>query len=240
MSSQPWRTPKVRKTRIEAQEFINVLRRELTQVGLVEDETFFFGGSWRREAPSVGDIDVAIVTPDGTFGDLALPGGVDYQRRGPKIAQGGLDLDVFGAMHVDFWACSPQEIGAFLWFVTGPVELNVAMRQSAIKRNMSLSQVGLLDAETKEQLDDGTEADIARILGWRNISPRERQAWAKPKPGDEDLLKSNQRKVKSSDGKSEYTLTIQDDGSVMCTCRGFQFRQYCKHSKALLAELAQA
>lgn len=44
--------------------------------------------------------------------------------------------------------------------------------------NLALSQNGLFDRETGEQLDDGTEESVYRILHWPWLTPEERQKYA--------------------------------------------------------------
>lgn len=44
---------------------------------------------------------------------------------------------------------------------------------------MAFSQNALADRVTGEQLDNGTEEDIYRILGMPWLTPEQRQAWAK-------------------------------------------------------------
>jgi len=251
MPSEPWRTPKVRRPRRVVQHFVDYISTELE--GANSGLEFYVGGSWRRGAETIGDLDVVIVTESGEFnGDLfgspgvQLPRGVDFQRQGPKIAQGGLELEIpkdgdselffeHVAMHVDFWCCKPSEVGAFLAFVTGPKELNVAMRTAAIKRGLSLSQNGLFVREVDTikdgkpvyrqgaQVDDGTERDVFAKLGWSWMEPEERESWAKPK-SDSRVVK-----VPSSDGKRTYDVTIDSAGRAVCSCPAYKYRGNCKH-----------
>ena len=55
-------------------------------------------------------------------------------------------------MHIDLWACTPMQRGAYLWFATGPVQLNMAMRRKALSYGMRLSQIGLLSFDKSTQL----------------------------------------------------------------------------------------
>ena len=42
-----------------------------------------------------------------------------------------------------------------------------------------------------------------------------------------------------SDPSERYSLVAGPDGIVGCSCRGFEYRQVCKHSQALLNRLAR-
>jgi DNA polymerase (family X) len=183
MPQQSWRSQKVRRPRHEIEPCISRLAEELSErnPGALE---FHFGGSWRRGAPVIGDIDILIVTETGLLSadllseGVELPGCVTYQRSGPKIALGSMPTPDGGELHVDIWSCPPRERGAQLLFCTGPMQLNLYQRRLAKRHGMALSQIGLLDAVTKQQLDDGTEEDIYRLLNLRWLSPADRQRWA--------------------------------------------------------------
>jgi DNA polymerase/3'-5' exonuclease PolX len=204
-----------RRSREQAQPFVDLLTEHFTREGIA----FFIGGSWRRGAPTIGDLDVVVVVEDGRLDDVPLPKLDRYLRAGSKIVQGELLIGTEGHMRVDFWAARPNELGAFLMFVTGPKELNVAQRSAAIERGWSLSQVGLLN-EDGQQVDDGSEADIYAKLGQPFLTPEERQAFAGPTG---DVI------VKRVQGKSGvYTLTIKGS-QIVCSCPGYTHRQKCRH-----------
>ncbi|MDT5040621.1 MAG: polymerase [Actinoplanes sp.] len=178
---QGWRSIKVRRLREDVQPFVDLLVSEMPA-----DVEYHLLGSWRRGAKVIGDIDVLLVTENGELNGslfesgVALPPSVDWQRQGPKVAQGDLWIGE-EAIHIDFWSCKPNERGAYLCFATGPVELNMVQRQRAIRMGYALSQIGLLDRETKRQLDNGTEKDIYRWLGLDYLTPEQREKWTKPK-----------------------------------------------------------
>jgi DNA polymerase/3'-5' exonuclease PolX len=190
--SKPWRSEKVRRTRGEAQKFVDVLEYEMP-----EDVEYVIGGSWRRNAPDIGDLDVMVVTKSGTMEGVKLPESFVAQRHGNRIVQGDLrylsDEQLLKAdllkssltMHVDFWSCAPKAKGAFLCFITGPKALNVIQRAGAIKIGYKLTQDGLFMPDGY-QVDNGTEQDVYRRLGLVWIPPEERQQFVEaPPPKDE-------------------------------------------------------
>jgi DNA polymerase (family 10) len=81
-------------------------------------------------------------------------------------------------LHVDVWACTRRQFGAMMAFATGPHTLNLQQRSAAKRRGYALSQNGVFDRATGEQLDDGTEAGVYQALGLRWLSPDDRQKWA--------------------------------------------------------------
>jgi DNA polymerase/3'-5' exonuclease PolX len=181
--AQQWRSPKVKRPREIVAEYVQILTEELADenIGL----KFMFGGSWRRGALMLGDLDILIETPNGRLAPdlfdpvgVRLPDVIDFERRGPKIAQGSIALPD-GPLHIDIWSCRPNEWAAFSMFIVGPGQLNLLQRRHAATMGMALSQVGLLDRKSKRQLDSGeSEAEIYSLLGLPYLAPWERQKYA--------------------------------------------------------------
>lgn len=151
---------------------------------------FHVAGSWRRGAPVIGDLDLLVVcgypiTPNLFEPGVQLPSVVDWQRAGPRIANGDLRLPDGSSMHVDVWHSPPENRGAMLLFSTGPMPLNTYMRSRAKRSGMALSQNCLTNRETCERIGgtiDQTERFLFEALGMRYETPQERQRWASAHP----------------------------------------------------------
>jgi len=102
-------------------------------------------GSYRRQCPDVGDLDVIVVTdePLTTWNWVGL-------KVTEKKAFGWLDIGG-ERMMLDAWRCPPDSVGPFLLFLTGPPDLNVWMRQRADRRGLLLNQYGLFVAEKNDR-----------------------------------------------------------------------------------------
>ena len=174
-----------------------------------------FGGSWRRQSPTVGDLDVVVFAD--TLDGIPMPGGLSVTRHGSLIAQGHID-----GVQVDMWACPREHAGPFLWFITGPRELNVAMRAQAKRLGYKLSQTHLDGYDGPV----ATEADVAAALRLPNLSPVERDRWTT------DFADGVVTPITGSKGDT-YHLTTSTAG-VSCTCPGFRYRRKCKHATAAL------
>lgn len=243
-----WRTEKVRRPRADVAKFVDELLWHLALDGRNSGVKFTVGGSWRRGVPMVGDLDVLVVTESGTFEGVVLPSAPFFvgQRAGDKIVQGDFVLDG-EKIHVDFWACSKPEVGAMLWFITGPKDLNVAMRRAALAKGWNLSQNGLfvtgLDGKPdySQQVDDGYEADVAAKLGpeWHALmDPEKREIWLHVL--EEQRRQSSQAvtvQVRSSKGDGYYDVKVVGGQGVQCNCRGFVYRSYCRHLEEAAAKL---
>lgn len=121
----------------------------------------------------VGDLDLLVVceypiTPNLFEPGVQLPSVVDWQRAGPRIANGDLRLPDGSSMHVDVWHSPPENRGAMLLFCTGPAGLNTYMRSRAKRSGMALSQNGLTNRETGERIGgdvEQTEPFLFEALG---------------------------------------------------------------------------
>jgi hypothetical protein len=253
MRSQPWRSEKVRRTREEVQPFINDLlawSETLYDYDLVDT---YICGSWRREAPDVGDLDILVVTESGTFKDFQFPTGFIPQHSGDQIVQGDLfiglnhnteDLvEMFArakGIHADFYACTREQRGAMLMFLTGPKALNINQRAWALKLGFTLSQYGLF-AHDGKQIDGGTEQDIYQRLGLEYLTPEARQAYAEIK-APTDAPEMTVMVQSDSDRSTQYKVTIKtlvDPTQTKirhiytCSCLGFNYSRKsprtCKH-----------
>jgi DNA polymerase (family 10) len=160
---------------------VDQLVSEFTQLNPGIDLTV--GGSWRRGASVIGDIDLLVISDGPLTATLlepgaALPSAVDWQRQGPRIANGDMHLPE-GPLHVDVWHGYPSSKGAMLVFFTGPMELNIYQRSRAKRMGMALSQNALTDRATGKQLDDGSEEHIYELLAMPYETPEHRQRWVR-------------------------------------------------------------
>ena len=183
------------------------------------------GGSFRRQAEMVGDLD--IVVQANSLSDIILPEKVFFDRLGEQASHGvlGLNGDTFG---VDIWCATPRQWGAFLWYITGSKELNVLMRQQAKAKGLKLSQFGLFDGT--KQIDDGTERGVAEALGFDWVNPVDRQKFVR-----KQIVADAIYQVASSSGDRFYEV-FQNDAGWSCSCPHNTFRKVeCKHIKQILA-----
>lgn len=130
-------------------------------------------GSYRRDAPDSGDIDVLMV---GDIDALLTPLISDGYVVG-TIARGahkymGLVAGPVGVRRLDVLCTTAAEFPFALLHFTGPAAFNVALRRHALDRGLSLSERGWKgDAEAPAPRSEG---DILRHLGveWRDPSAR--------------------------------------------------------------------
>jgi len=176
------------------------------------------GGSFRRQAKMVGDLDI-VVQAD-SLSEIVLPD-IYFDRLGEQALHGTVDLGG-QSLGVDIWCATPRQWGAFLWYITGSKELNVIMRQKAKAQGLKLSQFGLFDGRV--QIDDGSERGVSDALGMDWIDPVARQKFVKVAP-DQVF------EVASSSGDGFYTVSVTGS-QWLCSCPHNTFRKVeCKHIK---------
>jgi hypothetical protein len=115
------------------------------------DATTWLAGSTRRaldDQPTdatIGDLDLIVVQPENAkdFHDVLC---ADYLRVTKKKAHGWHQVDGVRMM-VDAWLVPPESLGPFGFFLTGPLALNVVMRQISQSVGLMLTQYGLFVPE---------------------------------------------------------------------------------------------
>lgn len=205
---------KVRRAWAEVQPVAADLVAHFKAQGLIVE----VGGSFRRQAKIVGDLD--IVVQANSLSEIVLPD-IYFERLGEQASHGTVDVNG-QALGVDIWCATPSQWGAFLWYITGSKELNVIMRQKAKAQGLKLSQFGLFDG--KVQIDDGSEQGVSDALGMDWIEPVARQKFVKVAP-DQVF------EVVSSSGDGFYTVSVTGS-QWSCSCPHNTFRKVeCKHIK---------
>lgn len=99
-------------------------------------------GSLRRRKETVGDIDIGIATnnPDKLVEEIKnLP----YTTRVISSGEGLVRIVWWERYYVDFKLVDPKEWGSLLQHFTGSKEHNIALREMAVKKGMSMSEHGM-------------------------------------------------------------------------------------------------
>jgi DNA polymerase (family X) len=131
-------------------------------------------GSARRYKETVRDLDIIATAND----PLAL---IDYftslrwvvevAAKGPTkatvVSQEGYRFDLR--------VVPPECYGNLLQHFTGSKDHNVALREAAVRRNLSVSEYGVQNTETEETFTARTEDELYRFLGYDFIPPELRE-----------------------------------------------------------------
>ena len=145
---------------------------ELTALPSVQRAAY--AGSLRRMRETVGDIDLLVTSQQPTQVMQAFCSSPRVARvlaHGPTKASA---LTTKG-VQVDLRVVDPAVWGAALMYFTGSRPHNIHIRTLAVRAGLKLSEYGLFDAETGEQLAAATEEDIYARLGLPWIMPTLRE-----------------------------------------------------------------
>jgi DNA polymerase (family X) len=131
-------------------------------------------GSLRRWADSVKDIDIIATSSDpvalaGALADLEIIETVH------QTGVAGARVSTHAGMKVDLKVVEPDQFGNVLQHFTGAKAHNVALRESAVRRGLHVSEYGILDDATGETLRCATEEEVYEALGLPWIPPELRE-----------------------------------------------------------------
>ena len=141
-----------------------------------------YTGSLRRGRETVADVDLlaACRDPAGEAERIgqafrSLPGVEEVLAAGPTKSS----VRAGRGLQVDLRVVADDRYGAALMYFTGSKEHNVALRERAIKRGMTLNEYGLWRAgdepDTAKPIAAGTEPQLYEALGLAYIAPELRE-----------------------------------------------------------------
>jgi DNA polymerase (family X) len=132
------------------------------------------GGSARRMADSVKDLDVIATAPDA----LALAraaAALDLIESSGTPTEAGVRMRTHTALSVDLKIVAPDQFGNLLQHFTGSKQHNMALRDAAVRKGLHVSEYGVLDDATGETHRCETEAEVYALLGLEYIEPELRE-----------------------------------------------------------------
>lgn len=132
-------------------------------------------GSLRRKKETIGDIDIAVASlhPHEVIEYFVL---YPYKERIIEQGPATASILISGGKHVDLMVQPPDRFGSLLQHFTGSKEHNIALREYALKKKLSLSEYGIKHIGTDESMtayDD--EKSFYKALGLRWIPPEIRE-----------------------------------------------------------------
>lgn len=131
-------------------------------------------GSLRRRATTVGDVDIAVASDEP---EKVIEHFVDYPFKERVIEKGPTTASLLagGGHQVDLMVQPEAAFGSLLQHFTGSKNHNVALREYALKKGLSLSEKGIKILKTGKMLTFTTEEDFYEALGLDWIPPEIRE-----------------------------------------------------------------
>jgi len=142
-------------------------------------DTITPAGSLRRGRESVGDLDLLVTGP--ACEPDVVAAAVEHVATLPLIdkllarGQNKVSFNLRNGLQVDVRLLPRASYGAALQYFTGSKHHNVALRQRAIKRGLTLSEYALLRLEDNKIIAAETEQDIYNALDLDYIPPELRE-----------------------------------------------------------------
>jgi DNA polymerase (family 10) len=198
-------------------------------------------GSARRMRETVRDLDIIATASDPqALVDhfCGLPWVVDVAARGSTkatvVSQEGLRFDLR--------VVPPASYGNLLQHFTGSKHHNVALREDAVRRGLSISEYSVTVVDTGEEHSFATEEEVYAFLGYAWIPPELREnggELAAARKGElpelvalADLQGDLHTHTTWSDGKDSLEAMV-----AAAQARGYAYYAICDHSQRLRGDL---
>ena len=131
-------------------------------------------GSIRRRVETVRDLDLIATASDPaalTNHFAGLPWVAEVAARGPTKAT----VVSYDGLRFDLRVVPPECFGNLLQHFTGSKDHNVALREDAVKRGLSVSEYGVATVDTEDVFTAETEGALYERLGYAWIPPELRE-----------------------------------------------------------------
>lgn len=151
-----------------AQEIIGVLKGVK---GVVAAEP---AGSLRRMRSTVGDLDILVAAKDSS---AVMEAFVNLKGVSRVLGKGETkaSIEFTDGVRAQVWVHPPEKFGTALQYATGSKDHNVAVRQIALDKGLSLSEHSLTKTRGKREILCATEEEVYKTLGLPWIPPELRE-----------------------------------------------------------------
>jgi DNA polymerase (family 10) len=129
-----------------------------------------WAGSLRRAEVTVGDIDVVCTARDAAG---VIDRFVKWDRARAVLAEGNTKGSIWleDGLQIDLRVLPDDLYGNLLQHFTGSREHNIQLREYAVRKNLRVSENGILNLETGDVTACGEEAGVYEALGMQYIPP---------------------------------------------------------------------
>ena len=198
-------------------------------------------GSARRMRETVRDLDIIATATDAAAlveHFCTLPWVVEVAAKGTTKAT----VVSHDGLRFDLRVVPPESYGNLLQHFTGSKNHNVALREDAVRRGLSVSEYAVTEVETGEEHRFATEAEVYRFLGYDWIPPELREDGGELKAARtgglpelvdlQDLRGDLHTHTTWSDGKDTLETMV-----AAARARGYAYYAICDHSQRLRGDL---
>ena len=191
-------------------------------------------GSVRRQEPTVGDIDVICTSHDAEAVIAAFTG---WERAEAVLAEGPTKASIWlaGGLQVDLRVLPAHLYGNLLQHFTGSREHNIQFRELAARKNLRVSENGIVDLSDGRTIACRTEEEVYAALGLAYVPPEMRLGVGEIEAARDGTLP---RVVELGDIKGDFHMhSTWSDGKdtleemiAACAARGYAYHAISEHS----------
>ena len=202
-------------------------------------------GSLRRQAETIGDVDILVTTTKGKQRSESTPEQIiQYFAEAPFVERVLASGETKGSaiiqtettpVQVDVRVVPPESFGAALQYFTGSKQHNVRLREIAAKAKLKLNEYGLFKGE--KMIAGATEEDIYAKLDLDFVTPELREDRGEVEAAKTDTLP---QLVEMGDIKGDFHMhTVGSDGrntieemAAAAKALGYKFICITDHSQS--------
>jgi DNA polymerase (family X) len=133
-------------------------------------DRLLYAGSARRQEVTVGDIDLVCTSTEA----IAISNYfAKWERARAVLAEGGTKTSIWldDGFQIDLRVLPDHLYGNLLQHFTGSREHNIKLREYAVRKNLRVSENGILNLETGDAITCEEEAGVYEALGMAYIPP---------------------------------------------------------------------
>jgi DNA polymerase (family 10) len=197
-------------------------------------ENLIAAGSLRRWEPTVGDIDI-VCTSDAP--ESVIKTFVAFAQARAVLAEGPTKASIWleSGLQIDLRVLPAHLYGNLLQHFTGSREHNIQLREMAVRKNLRVSENGILDLQTGDNLACATEEEVYAALGLAYIPPELRLGVGEIDAAREGRLP---RSLELADLRGDFHMhsTFSDGAQTLeemiqaCAARGYAYHAISDHS----------
>jgi DNA polymerase (family 10) len=191
-------------------------------------------GSVRRQEPTAGDVDVVCTSENAA---AVVTTFTAWERAEAVLAEGPTKASIWlpGGLQIDLRVLPAHLYGNLLQHFTGSREHNIQFRELAVRKNLRVSENGIVDLTDGRTITCRTEAEVYATLGMAYIPPEMRLGVGEidaardgtlPEVVDlGDLRGDFHMHCTWSDGRDTLEAMI-----AACAARGYAYHAFSDHS----------
>lgn len=211
-----------------AREVIAYLRK------LTDAQDLTAAGSVRRQEPTVGDVDVICTSENA---ESVVTAFTAWDRAEAVLAEGPTKASIWlaGGLQIDLRVLPAHLYGNLLQHFTGSREHNIQFRELAVRKNLRVSENGIVDLTDGRTITCRTEEEVYAALGMPFIPPEMRLGIGEIEAARDGTLP---RVIEMADLKGDFHMhcTWSDGRDTLeamiaaCAARGYAYHSLSDHS----------